>query len=112
MASGFGKWGMTQSMVSARILSCMIEGMGVPEADVFSPQRRLTSSGIKELSANQKTAVKNLASTKQTKRCTHMGCKLSWNPEEDTWECPCHGSRFDREGELLTGPAGKSLGKI
>ena len=103
--TGFGKWGMTQSMVSARIISCMIEGMRIPEADVFSPQRNIHMSGVKEFSVNQKTAVKNLASPKHTKRCTHMGCKLAWNPQEGTWDCPCHGSRFDREGRLLDGPA-------
>lgn len=109
VAAGFGKWGMTQSMVSARIISCMIDGMGVPESDVFSPQRRIAAEGMKEFAVNQKTAVQNLASIRQTKRCTHMGCKLTWNQEEGTWDCPCHGSRFDREGALLDGPAVKRL---
>ncbi len=109
VATGFGKWGMTQSMVSARIISCMIEGMEVPEADVFSPQRPIPMLGIREFSVNQKEAVKNLASTRHTKRCAHMGCKLAWNPEEGTWDCPCHGSRFDRDGKLLDGPALESL---
>lgn len=111
VAAGFGKWGMTQSMVSARIISCMIEGMGVPEADIFSPQRRIPAAGLKTFARNQKTAVKKLVSTEDTKRCTHMGCKLSWNPQEDIWECPCHGSCFDRDGNLLDGPAVKPLDK-
>lgn len=38
-------------------------------------------------------------------RCPHMGCLLSWNPDERTWDCPCHGSRFTPDGELLDGPA-------
>lgn len=38
-----------------------------------------------------------------------MGCPLTWNPEEGTYECPCHGSRFDSEGRLLAGPAQKDL---
>ena len=37
--------------------------------------------------------------------CPHMGCRLEWNPEEESYDCPCHGSRFDREGRLLDGPA-------
>lgn len=109
VTSGFGKWGMTQSLVSARILSCMIEGMVVPEADVFSPQRSVVMSGVRNLAENQKTAVKNLISVRPVKRCAHMGCKLSWNPEEGTWDCPCHGSRYDRKGKLLDGPSVKSL---
>lgn len=40
-------------------------------------------------------------------RCPHMGCELTWNPDEKTWDCPCHGSRFDVEGNLLDNPAKK-----
>ena len=38
-------------------------------------------------------------------RCPHMGCELAWNPEELSWDCPCHGSRFDYDGKLLDDPA-------
>ncbi len=38
-------------------------------------------------------------------RCPHMGCELAWNPEEKSWDCPCHGSRFDMDGRWLNGPA-------
>ncbi len=41
--------------------------------------------------------------------CTHMGCDLAWNAAELSWECPCHGSRFTYEGEIIEGPALKSL---
>ncbi len=40
----------------------------------------------------------------QTK-CPHLGCQLEWNPDERSWDCPCHGSRFDYQGNLLDGPA-------
>ena len=41
--------------------------------------------------------------------CKHLGCELSWNNLDKTWDCPCHGSRYDYKGNLLYGPSVKNL---
>jgi len=41
--------------------------------------------------------------------CTHMGCSIKWNKDENTWDCTCHGSRFDYKGHVIGGPAQKNL---
>lgn len=45
-------------------------------------------------------------------RCTHMGCHVHWNSAERSWDCPCHGSRFDVDGTILHGPAVRPLGRL
>lgn len=42
-------------------------------------------------------------------RCPHLGCQLEWNPDERSWDCPCHGSRFDYRGNLIDNPAQEDL---
>jgi glycine/D-amino acid oxidase-like deaminating enzyme/nitrite reductase/ring-hydroxylating ferredoxin subunit len=44
--------------------------------------------------------------------CTHAKCVVSWNNEEKSWDCPCHGARYDTQGNVLTGPARKNLDKL
>ena len=42
-------------------------------------------------------------------RCPHLGCQLEWNPDEKSWDCPCHGSRFDVRGNLMDNPAQEGI---
>ncbi len=105
VASGFNKWGMTGSMVSAMILSDMITGKTNDFADIFSPSRSILNP---QLFVNGFEATKNLL-TISKKRCPHMGCALKWNSAEHSWDCPCHGSRFSENGKVLDNPANGNL---
>ncbi|MHB8122149.1 MAG: FAD-dependent oxidoreductase [Desulfuromonadaceae bacterium] len=44
--------------------------------------------------------------------CPHLGCIIAWNNSEKSWDCPCHGSRFDRYGQVITGPANSDLESV
>lgn len=99
-ATGFNKWGMTSSMVAARVLSDLVQGKQNPWEALYSPSRTMMRM---QLVANAVQAVKGLLTPGP--RCPHMGCVLKYNPQEHSWDCPCHGSRFTREGEVIDNPA-------
>lgn len=105
VATGFNKWGMTSSMVAAMILRDMILEKENPYAPVFSPSRSILRP---QLIVNAFETTTNLL-TPATKRCPHMGCALKWNPQEHSWDCPCHGSRFTEKGEVIDNPATDDL---
>lgn len=143
VATGFGKWGMTSAMISARVLTGMICGDPPAWAGVFSPQRFHPSASAKGLADEAGHALRGLSREVFSPpraalealppghggiveaegrkvgayraedgtvhlidpRCPHLGCQLEWNPDERTWDCPCHGSRFSYDGQLLDGPA-------
>ena len=101
VATGFNKWGITSSMVSAMLLSDMVVGKKPDWAEVFNPSRSIITP---QLAVNAFEATVNLL-TPSTKRCPHLGCALKWNSAEHSWDCPCHGSRFSSDGILLENPS-------
>ncbi len=107
VASGFNKWGMTSSMVSAMLLCDMAQGKRNPYAPAFAPSRTILRP---QLAINAGEALLNLL-TPTAPRCPHLGCALKWNAQERSWDCPCHGSRFTEEGHLIDNPATGGLGR-
>lgn len=142
VATGFGKWGISTSMVAAQLIADDICGKDNENAEIFTTNRLpraalypLFQAGkdaciglSKELFSKPEKTVEDLPLGhggvvetvegkfgiykdekgeihRVTTRCPHLGCELAWNPDEKSWDCPCHGSRFDYTGKLLDGPA-------
>ena len=101
VATGFNKWGMTNAMVAAQILCDLVRGKTNPYADVYSTSRSIL---YPQLAVNAFESTVGLL-TPTTPRCPHLGCALKYNPSEHSWDCPCHGSRFDENGKVLNNPA-------
>lgn len=149
IATGFKKWGMTTSMVSAMILSDMILDKDNPYAEVFAPHRFEFSASIKTLAEDVLKSAKGLIKSAfklpdekinelpkdhggiveydgqkvgvykdnngkvfiVSTKCRHLGCQLEWNPDEKSWDCPCHGSRYSYTGDIIDNPAQENLEK-
>ena len=105
VASGFNKWGITGSMVSAKILTDMLTENENPYEKIFDPSRSILKP---QLLVNGFESVINLL-TPTPKRCPHLGCALKWNKAEHSWDCPCHGSRFSESGKVLDNPANENI---
>lgn len=101
VATGFNEWGMTSSMAAALILTDMIKGRENKYAQVFAPDRSMLRP---QLFANMGASLADYI-IPTTKRCSHMGCALRWNRQERSWDCSCHGSRYDEHGRLIDNPA-------
>lgn len=121
VATGFRKWGMTGAMTAGILISDFIvkkeekQGQHLDEMhsgwQVFSPQRFHAAASMDNLLDEGVHSVKGLGKGifSAVPRCPHMGCALEWNPDEKSWDCPCHGSRFDSDGKLIDNPAQEGL---
>lgn len=141
VATGFCKWGMTNSMAAAMILNDLITKGDSPWAPVYNPSR-FNLASVKSMAYENLDVAKEYFTGKLSGlpqdiemskgeaqevaidgqrigaylddqgqmhmvniTCTHLGCELKWNDAETTWDCPCHGSRFSPDGDIVEGPA-------
>ena len=147
VATGFNKWGMTSSMVSAMIITDLVLGNENDYSEIFSPNRFDLSLSVNNIANDLIETSKNFIAQKVylpsetiehipngqagiieynreklgvyknengdhfivSTKCPHLRCLLHWNADELTWDCPCHGSRFDYQGRLIDSPAVKNL---
>lgn len=142
VATGFNKWGISNSIVSSILLTDLITKGSSPWEKIYNPSRNKILPAAKEFTKQTVNVAANLVGGKiemahkdtdvekgqgkiikhDGKKvgayrdedgklhlvniiCTHMGCNINWNPAERSWDCPCHGSRYDIYGNILDGPA-------
>jgi len=111
IATGYRKWGLTNSLVAGELLLAHLTNNALADQEkaLFSPSR--TSFGKTLAQALQIGSivigefVGGHLGRPEAPKCTHLGCKTRWNEADETWDCPCHGSRYRKNGEVLEGPA-------
>ncbi|MEU7036345.1 FAD-dependent oxidoreductase [Streptomyces sp. NPDC046237] len=110
VATGFGGWGMSNGVMAGRLLAAHVTGGPRPDwTELFDPRRTLPLREFPDVVRAQASVARHYLVARPP-RCTHMGCELGFNALEDTWECPCHGSRFAAsDGRVLQGPATSPL---
>jgi hypothetical protein len=115
--SGFQKWGISTSYTAADLLLGELEGTPRPWTSLFDP-RRLAPSLTTKLLEDGLRAARHLVldrlvdlqpGRRARPRCTHLGCVLAFDDAEQSWDCPCHGSRYGADGSVICGPAKADL---
>lgn len=135
IATGFNAWGITNGTAAGMMIADLICGRDSPWQELYNPLRPVPEDFHQ--SGDSQSIVADLGHIKPgeggvvvsgDKRtaawrdemgelhflsavCTHKGCTVTWNNAERTWDCPCHGSMFTRDGSVLHGPARLPLSK-
>ena len=139
ISTAFNKWGMTNSVLSGKILSDLILKKDNEFSKLFMPNRKITLERSINFIKDALNITKIFVATKINKNksfytdrvkfvningknygvyidennnkhvirnlCPHMKCSLLFNFMDKTWDCPCHGSRFDIDGNVIKGPS-------
>ncbi len=110
VATGFKKWGMTTSNVAANLITDKIMGRKNPYEEIFDATRWEPIKNREEMKnmlkeVGESMIMPRLKGEKGKKYCAHLGCEVTWNEVTKTWDCPCHGSRYECDGSLIEGPS-------
>jgi Rieske Fe-S protein len=104
-----GKYLKENANVARQYLDWVVPGESITRDDVEPGDGAIIRDGLKKV-AVYRDARGTLHEFSAV--CPHLGCIVQWNPTERTWDCPCHGSRFDKRGEVINGPANKDLRRL
>jgi glycine/D-amino acid oxidase-like deaminating enzyme/nitrite reductase/ring-hydroxylating ferredoxin subunit len=135
VATGFNGWGISNGTAAGLLIADLVRDIKNPWTTLYDPQRKAaktinkggeTRSRVKSVDQIAKgeggviyrgknpIAVYRPLKGRPIARsaaCTHLGCPVTWNNAEKNWNCPCHGSMFTAEGEVIHGPATSPLPK-
>lgn len=113
ISTGNGKWGLSTALAGARVITDQIVGRHNEAIALYSPSRTKFGALLLQSFKLAGRAAKEFTIGHVTRTsapiCTHLGCRTRWNVADETWDCPCHGSRFRKDGSVLEGPATKPL---
>ncbi|MDQ2695284.1 MAG: FAD-dependent oxidoreductase [Pseudomonadota bacterium] len=101
---------LSENLNVARQFADYVSGGEADSVDAIAPgQGAVVRSGLTKIAAyrDEDGALHRCSAV-----CTHLNCIVAWNPAEATWDCPCHGSRFDRYGRVINGPAHQDLKRV
>jgi Rieske Fe-S protein len=96
--------------VAKRFVGDRLAALTAPPVSELKPGE----GGIVKVSSDKAAAYREVGGTVRavSPLCTHLGCVVAFNAAETSWDCPCHGSRFDIDGSVIEGPAVKNLAPI
>lgn len=99
---------------NANVVGCMVKDWVAPSEVDSVDDIRIGEGAILRKGASKIAVYRDEQGVlhERSAVCTHLGCVVQWNGGEKSWDCPCHGSRFDCEGRILNGPAITPLGAV
>ena len=133
IATGFNGWGISNGTAAGMLIADEVRGLSNPWTKLYDP-RRPVPEGFLQAGKSQSSLARiddiapgeggvitlgeeKVAVWKDDRgqahavsaSCTHKGCVVTWNNADRTWDCPCHGSMFERDGAVIHGPAVEPL---